>query len=348
MRILKSVVFALAATTMFSAPAGAAETIHANIQTIEIGDFIGTVNIETRARGDVRLDTRSGADASYPVMIDADNGVLTIRSDENPDETRWWDDVDWRRYEEKAFEEFLKDYPILTLTIPAGAALSFDSAVVKLTADNTSGALSVARGHVDGVIGDIASGMIKIHGSGDLRTGAVAGPLYIGIHGSGDFNATTAESLEAHIHGSGDIQIGDIAGGASAGINGSGDVDVGDIGGPFIASINGSGDIEAGKVRGGAATSINGSGDISIASVDGETTANIHGSGGIHIRDGRAENLRVVIKGSGDFELDGLATNPQIYADSSGDVFIRRHEGAIFTSGDGEIEISGVDYGDDD
>lgn len=347
MRILGSILAAASAAALAFAPASAAETTHANINTIEVTDFIGTVTIETAARGAVRLNTETGARADYPVRIDAANGVLTISSDQNPDKTRWQDDVDWRRYEEKAFEEFLKDYPTLTLVIPAGAALSFDSAVVNLSADNTNGALSVRRGHVDGFIGDIASGDIGIHGSGDLRTGVIAGALNISIHGSGDFEAVTADSLDASIHGSGDIKIGDIRGEASAGIHGSGDVQLGDINGPLIASIQGSGDIDTGKVAGGAAVSIHGSGDISLASINGETTARIHGSGDIDISDGRAENLKVQIHGSGGFEFAGLATNPDVQANSSGDIRISRHEGTVRARGDGDIRISGVHYGED-
>ncbi|WDI32928.1 DUF2807 domain-containing protein [Hyphococcus flavus] len=338
---------AFGAAAIFASAAHAEVSTHQNINTVEIRDFIGAVNIETAASGDVRLDNQPGDDADYPVIVDTDNGVLSIRSYEDPDETRWHRDVDWRRYEERAFEVFLEDYPTITLTIPAGAALSFDSAVVKLTADNTNGALSVREGHVDGVIGDIASGDIKIHGSGDLKTGVVAGALDIGIHGSGDFEALTVETLEASIHGSGDINLRDVNGDATVGIHGSGDVTLGNVNGSFVASIHGSGDIDAGDVAGGAATSVYGSGDISLASINGETTAKVHGSGYINIRDGRAEDLRVEIHGSGGFDFGGVATNPDVRASRSGDVYIRRHEGSVRVSGDGDVRISGVQYGDD-
>lgn len=348
MRILNSILVAAGAAVFFAFPASAEQTTHANIDRIEITDFIGTVRVETVSGGAVRLNTQAGADADYPVRVETENGVLIIHSDEDPDDTRWWDLVNWRRYEDKAFEEYLNDYPTLTLVIPAGAALAFDSAVVKLAADNTGGAFSVREGHVDGVIGDIAAGDIKIHGSGDLAVGAVAGDLDISIHGSGDFVALTAARLNANIHGSGDIHMGDIAGETETGIHGSGDVVIGNVGGPLIASIHGSGNIDAGGIGAGAAVSIHGSGDIALASVNGETTARIYGSGNVDIREGRAENLHVQVHGSGGFDFGGLATNPNVQANSSGDVYIRRHEGNVHVRGDGEIRISGVDYGDDD
>lgn len=347
MRIPSSFLAAVSATAFFAVPASAQDTTHANIDRIEIADFIGTVRVRTVSGGAVTLNRQAGADADYPVAVETENGVLVIHSDEDPDEARWWDRVNWRRYEGAAFEEFLKDYPTLTLTIPAGAALSFDSAVVRLDADNTNGAFSVREGHVDGVIGDIASGDIKIHGSGDLKVGAVAGDLDASIHGSGDLEAQTAARLKASIHGSGDIRIGDIAGEAETGIHGSGDFVIGDIGGSLDASIHGSGNINAGDVGAGAALAIHGSGDISLASLNGATTARIHGSGDIGVLDGRAEDLHVQIFGSGGFEFGGLATNPSVQANSSGDVYIRRHEGNVHVRGDGEIRISGVRYGDD-
>lgn len=348
MRIMNSILVAASATAFFISPAGAEQTTHANVDAIEVTDFIGTVRIETVSTGAVTLDTVAGDDANYPVRIEAKGGVLIIHSDEDPDDTRWWDKMNWRRNSENAFETFLEDYPTLTLVIPAGTALSFDSAVVKLNADNTSGAFSVREGHVDGVIGDIASGDIKIHGSGDLKVGAVAGDLNASIHGSGDLQVLTAARLDASIHGSGDIYIGDVGGDAETGIHGSGNFTLGNIGGPLIASIHGSGDIDANNVSGGAALSVHGSGNIELASVNGETTARIHGSGDIDIHDGRAENLNVQIFGSGGFEMSGLATNPDIQANSAGNVYISRHEGNVHVRGDGDVRISGVYYGEDD
>ncbi len=346
MRIIHLMIAASAAA-MIAAPASAQQSTHADIKTVEITDFIGTVKIETRFGGAVRLDRAAGADASYPVIVDVRDGVLMIRSDEDPDDTRWWNDVDWRRHRQNAFQEFLKDYPTLTLAIPEGATLHFESAVISLDADDTNGALFVRGGHVDGVIGDIAMGDIKIDGSGDLETGAVKGLLDIDIHGSGDFAARAALALDAAIQGSGDITVGDVGAEASTHIQGSGDIRLGDIAGPLTARIHGSGDIDAGELGKGAVTFVSGSGDISLTTVNGETAANIQGSGDIGIRDGKAENLKVRIHGSGGFNFGGLATNPDVEAHGSGDIFIRRHEGAVTARGKGDIRISGVDYSDD-
>lgn len=337
---------AASAAILLGAPAVAQDTRHADIDTITITDFIGTVRVET-TRGDVRLSRVSGADADYPVYVETTGGVLTVRSDEDPDDTNWQRKVNWRKHHENAFEIFLEDYPTLTVTMPAGTGLVFDSAVVSLAADDTRGPLSVDDGHVDGEIGDISMADINIHGSGDLKTGAIAGALDLDIHGSGDFIAASASTMAANIHGSGDIKIGDIAGEAHTRIHGSGDITIADVGGAFSASIHGSGDIDAGRVNGGADLSIQGSGDITLARIAGESSASVMGSGDIDIEDGRAEDLRVRLAGSGGFEFGGVAVNPDIRADNSSDVYIRAHEGTVRVRGDGDVRIGDTRYNDD-
>ena len=328
-------------------PAIAQQTSYPSAETVRITDFIGTINVETVRDGEVTLNRSNGTDPSYPNYVEESGGVLTIYSDQDPDKTKWRDDVNWRKYHENAFKVFLTSYPTMSLRVPAGTALEFDRAVVQLTADSTKGAFSVTGGYVEGEVGDIASANVKIHGSADLNTGAVAGDLKIYIYGSGDFTAKTASSLYADIHGSGDISVSDIAGDSASDIHGSGDIIIGKIGGDFTASIQGSGDIDTGTISGGAKLSINGSGDITLASINGQSSATVHGSGDIDIADGRAENLQVSMSGSGGFEFGGVATNPTIRATRSSDVYIRAHEGVIRASGDGEIQISGVDYGDE-
>ncbi|MEO1135090.1 MAG: DUF2807 domain-containing protein [Pseudomonadota bacterium] len=284
---------------------------------------------------------------TVPVYIETSGGVLTVRSDEDPDDTNWWRAVNWRKHHENAFEIFLEDYPTLTLTVPAGTGLVFDSAVVSLAADDTRGPLSIDDGHVDGEIGDISTADINIHGAGDLKTGAIAGALALDIHGSGDFIAASAARMAANIHGSGDINIGDIAGETNTRIHGSGDINIADIGGAFSASIHGSGDNDDGRVNGGADLSIQGSGDISLASIAGGTSAAVMGSGDIDIAGGRAESLRVRLAGSGGFDFGGVAVNPDIRADNASDVYIRSHEGTVRVRGDGDVRIGNRRYNDD-
>ena len=340
--------FTAAFCAPFFASAMAETTTHQSIRELDVENFIGTVKVETTSGGGVSLERIDGKDSSYPVHVTTRDGVLVISSDEDPDDIRWQDDVNWRKYHDDAFRVFLEDYPTLTLRVPVGTALDFDSAVIMLSVGDTRGALSISEGHVVGVVGDLATADISIHGSGDLKAGDIEGEFRTAIYGSGDLTAKSAGALKAKIHGSGDISIGDIGGAASLDIHGSGDIMLGRVDGALDLSIKGSGDVETGDVEEGAVISIHGSGDVALASLRGKAGAEINGSGDIEINGGRAENLLVDIRGSGEFEFDGVAVNPTVYAGRSGTVHIARYEGEIRARGDGDIEVSGVQYGDDD
>ncbi len=341
--ILSSVALAALTASAFADETGD----FGNIDGLVIEDFIGTVEIKTSRSKNVRAVITDGKNASYPVHMNASAGILTIKSDEDPDDTRWWDDVNWRRNDERAFEIYLQDFPKLVISVPQGTDVSLDSAVTLLSAGDIGGNVLVDEGHVEGEIGNMKAADINIHGSADLKLGNVAEKLNIGIHGSGDVITGSADILAIAIHGSGDVRTGDIAGSANVRISGSGDVTLGHVGGPGSFEIHGSGDIRSGDVKSGADISTHGSGDVSLASVAGKTTVSIHGSGDSVINGGRSDDLKVRVRGSGDFKHMGLATNPDVSVQGSGDVYISKYEGSIRTSGDGDITIAGRHYGDD-
>ncbi len=348
MRVLSGLWLAVGAGAVASCAAAQPLTTYRNVDAIVVKDFIGTVTIDVSDEASAALTVAKGEDDAYPVITDKDGTVLSVRSDENPDRTRWRRDVQWRLHKDRAFEKFLEDYPTLAFSVPPGTAVSFDSAVVSLDAGDVGGAFSVRGGHVDGEIGDVAEAEIGIHGSADLIVGDVAQRLDISIHGSGDFEAGEAARLIARIHGSGDITLGDVASDADTSIHGSGDIELGKVGGAFTLDSHGSGDVEVGPVGDGAEIEIFGSSGVSIDDIAGETEVAINGSGDVRIDGGRAENLRVRIRGSGDFDLDGVAVNPDVSVHGSGDIRIRRHEGTLYARGDGDIRIGRVRYGDDD
>ncbi len=347
MTFFKTSTLAGAAMAVIATAALAADTSDfINVTTIDIEDFIGTVEIKTGNQTNVSVLKTDGANAAYPVRMDAKSGTLTIQSDEDPDRTRWWDEVSWRKHHENAFKIFLEDYPTIVITAPKGTALSFDSAVVQLGAGDTNGALKVSGGYVEGEIGDVETADIKIDGSAHLRIGDVAQELGVMIRGSGDVIAGTVKTAAINIQGSGDVTVGDVDGSAQTRIRGSGDVQFGGIDGAATFQIGGSGDIKTGDIKEGADVSINGSGDVILASVNGATTVSVHGSGDTRINGGRSQDLKVRVHGSGEFRHQGVAVNPDIAVYGSGDVYVADYEGNIRTSGDGDIRIAGRNYGD--
>lgn len=121
--------------------------------------------------------------------------------------------------------------------------------------------------------GDMSSGtagsaVLKLSGSGDVRTQAIQGPLSVTLAGSGDIVAAGVEGpLKVGLAGSGDVLIADgQAGEADLTIAGSGDINFGGSAGSLKASIAGSGDIRVRKVTGTVSKAVVGSGEIHIGS----------------------------------------------------------------------------------
>lgn len=331
----------------FTSAAIAQDTAYKDVETIEIDDFIGSIEILTGQGLEVAVRKTDGANAAYPVRMNVSNGRLRINSDEDPIASKWWDDVNWKRNNGNAFERYLENFPSLIITLPAGTSLIFEDAVVNLDAGDTDGALEIKGGYIDGAIGNVKTADIRIESSADIDIGNVDGALTIEIKGSGDVTASNAKEISVRIQGSGDVDVANVAGAAIVDIHGSGDVKLGRIERKAEFQIHGSGDIDIFEAQAGLAVSVNGSGDVMVGKVNGETTAYINGSGDTHIESGRSENLQVAIRGSGSFRHDGTAVNPVVSAHGSGDIYIQDSEGDIRASGDGDIFIAGRRFGGD-
>ncbi|MCI3131344.1 GIN domain-containing protein [Phenylobacterium aquaticum] len=119
--------------------------------------------------------------------------------------------------------------------------------------------------------GDVNAGssgeaMIRIAGSGDVHTQAVAGRLDVEVAGSGDvWTASIGGPLNVRVAGSGDVRVaGGHADEASITIAGSGDVRFDGVAGELKAKIAGSGDVNVKQVTGGVSKAIVGSGSVNI------------------------------------------------------------------------------------
>ncbi len=309
------------------------------VNRVEISDFTGriTVKVEGAAVDATLID----GDKPFAVDISRENGVLVIDGPDRPRSYKIHHEINWRRHEEKAFEIFLEDYPLLNLSVPAGTHLEFDDAITIATVGDLDGDIAIEGGYVEAIIGDVTNADIGVKGPGDIKVGVVANELRAGVGGSGDFEAVSAGVAKLSVGGSGDLKIGAIAGDASISVGGSGDVETGDIGGAVSMSVAGSGNVTAGKIGAGADLSVAGSGDITAGSVNGHTKARISGSGDIEIADGRAEDLEVSINGSGDFIFDGVSTNLRASVNGSGLVSVAANEGSLHTTGRGEFRVGG-------
>ncbi|MEO1310840.1 MAG: DUF2807 domain-containing protein [Pseudomonadota bacterium] len=278
------------AAALFALTAAANAQESFDIDRIEIEDFIGTVLITIDGGGPATLTITQGDDV-HEVEARASGGALKIDGDQNR--------RDWRRRGD--FEEFLQEYPTLTIRAPEGVDLYLDDVVASLSA---------------GDLGDFVVKSSELIGAvGDVETARV------GLAGSGDFT------------------IGDVEGDARVSVAGSGDIEIGAVGGEARLSIAGSGEIDAGDVGQGVDISISGSGSVHAESINGEADASISGSGDVEIEDGRASSLKVSIAGSGDFSFGGVAVDPKISVAGSGDVVLGGYEGSLRSSGNAKIRV---------
>ena len=273
--------------------------------------------------------------------------MLTIQGEERPRDFQLYKYLKKNGYTkygygEDAVAKYLKSFPVLKISVPAGVDFEFDDVITIAVGGDTMGNLEIDKGYVEAIFGDVKSAEIGISSSGDVSLGNVKEHLKVGIGGSGDFDAVSARSVKLAIGGSGDIQVGEVKEDAVLTIGGSGDITTGNVGGSFDATVSGSGKIIADKVASGADLSVAGSGDIILASVNGPTSASIAGNGDIEIKGGVAKDLDVDIAGNGDFNLKGKSTNLDVSIVGSGSVDVQENSGTLRTSNKhGDIRVNG-------
>ncbi len=315
------------------------------INEIVVEDFTGRIVVNvggTQASANLQA-----ASAGSPTDLYQNGSIVHFAGEERPRNFDISREIGWRRHDENAFAEYLTDFPILTISVPAGTALKFEDVITIAAIGNLNGEFEIDGGYVDVDAGDMLSADVSVHGPGDVMLGHVQEELIASIHGSGDISVKSAGETRFSVHGSGDASIGTVSGDATLNVHGSGNIDTGIIDGAIRASIHGSGDIHTGTVAQSGELSIHGSGDISLETINGPASADIFGSGNITISSGRAQSLRVSINGSGDFDFGGVSTNLVANLRGSGGIDIAQNEGTIRTSGRGDIRVGGIRVNDD-
>jgi hypothetical protein len=111
----------LLALVVAGAGSAAAET-YPNAHSLRIQDFTGTVEIAVGGNA-IEATLTKGA-KTYPVDIAVESGVLVIAGEPRPRNFNAYHEIfGWtgKNDSETAFAEYLKDYPRLKITLPAGA-----------------------------------------------------------------------------------------------------------------------------------------------------------------------------------------------------------------------------------
>ena len=326
--------FGLAEAAAMDRVVAQSETAQA-AEAIEIRDFVGKlIFVPDEAAVSARL---SDAVEGGPIVITANGAALRIdgpkelvrQVERQVQHGRIGD----RRNSKERFEDFLSNYPVLTLSLPStvdlilrdsavlidGEAADFDDVQI-VDVPILYGAIGASRradihvsGRSDLEIGDVAERLkADVSGAGDL-VGEVVGDAILRISGSGDLTLSDVRGrLEARISGAGDIEIDDVAGGADVHVSGSGDVSLDDITGAFRATVSGSGDVEADRIEGPVEIRISGSGDIEIDEGDASAfSVEASGSGNVHFG-GIATDPIVAVNGSSDIRIDAYRGTPQV------------------------------------
>lgn len=160
-----------------------------------------------------------------------------------------------------------------------------------------------AGGAVFGVVGKSANLELSNAGCGDWTIADVAGALKLNMAGSGDTWAGRAGQAHVRVAGSGDVKTRAIAGGLHVDMAGSGDVWSASVNGPLDVKIAGPGDV---KIAGGKAdamtVSVAGSGGVDFAGTAASLKARIAGSGDVKVKAVTGEVSKAVV-GSGEVRI---------------------------------------------
>ena len=160
-----------------------------------------------------------------------------------------------------------------------------------------------AGGAVFGFIGGTDSLDLIAAGCGDWTVGNVRGELKLMDAGSGDVHVGSVGQASLRVAGSGDVTTRAIANGADISIGGSGDMNLEEASGPVKIRIGGSGDV---VIKGGHATNLDvlvaGSGDVGYKGVADSFTGMVAGSGDVSVTKVTGP-VKKSVAGSGDINV---------------------------------------------
>lgn len=344
MRIGKALI-----TTYLLVPLSLAANVAQAGETVEIRNFVGTINWTNGAldsqvsenKGETKVSTQGG------FLIDG--GLTDIDGDGCRNTYVKWS-WDWGKKERNGTHggyKNLKDYPIVDISLPEDAELVINNAIIfafgspnigsaeldldycgKVILGDIDGGLVVkARGSADLTFGTARDADIENLGSSDVEGGDISGDVVITSRGSGDVELGSLGSLTADIRGSGDVKTADISGDFAVGSQGSGDVESGDISGNVVIVVRGSGDVETGSLYSDA--------------VEVEAS----GSSSIDLGGGQVEDLNVKASGSSDVTVDATATKAVLRATGSSEIYVERVTGVAETKSSHSADITIDDRG---
>ncbi|MDO8322701.1 MAG: DUF2807 domain-containing protein [Phenylobacterium sp.] len=256
----------------------------ANAATVEVKDAVARVVVIPEARQDIKVEFLT-TNPSLPLQVRSASGKTIVDGDlDRKIKSCHSEGGKARVYVAGVGDIAYEDMPQIVVRMPKDARIE-------------------AGGAVFGSVGKTNSLELSNAGCGDWTVGNVAGKLSINIAGSGDTHAGSSGQALLRVAGSGDVRTQAINGALEISVAGSGDVNVTSIAGPLSVKIAGSGDV---NIRAGKASemeaSIAGSGSVDFGGVAGSLNAKIAGSGDVHVESVTGEVSKAIV-GSGNVSV---------------------------------------------
>jgi hypothetical protein len=273
-------------TLLAAAAAAATISSAANAASVEIEDAVARVSVIPEARQDVKVEfIRTHPGLPMTVRHEAGRTIIDGNLERRIGGCRMVDnragvrvrDVGWVEHDEM---------PQILIRVPRDAEVAVGGAVF-------------------GAIDRSASLKLSNAGCGDWVVADVAGPMHLNLAGSGGIRTGKAGHTKMRLAGSADIRTQAIAGGLEVSLAGSGDVVAASISGPLNISVAGSGNV---MVAGGRATemkvNVAGSGDAELRGMAESLQVRIAGSGDVRVDRVQGDISKAII-GSGDVVVGG-------------------------------------------
>ena len=142
---------------------------------IDINEFTG--RIEIAIGGNETAVILKQGEKSYAVDFTAEGNMLTIQGEERPRDFQLYKYLKKNGhtkygYGEEAVAKYLKSFPVLKISAPAGVDLEFDDVITIAVGGDTMGNLEIEKGYVEAIFGDVKAAEIGISSSGDVSLGA--------------------------------------------------------------------------------------------------------------------------------------------------------------------------------
>ena len=300
-----------------------AGTAHAGqAPTLEIEDFIGTIEVQTGNFSKISVIEADGASIDLDgnrIVINDDQSVRNLNCRYKNNDVLIGKRGGWLS-SSRGFKS-ITTYPKVTIKAPANMYLIISNSLVF------------------GNVGDIGSGDIDIRSCGELKLGDVNGQFDLNISGSGNLEMGDAGRSDISVSGAGDLKAGDLAS-ADINVSGAGDVVVGDIIGHAEIRSSGAGDISAARIKGGLAYHGSGASDFNADYVGGgDLSIRVSGSGDVRIDEGAVNTLYVKASGASGVRYGGASVSAEARASGAADITINEPSGKLRTSDSGAGDV---------